>query len=57
MLLIQQTNVLSTEWFALGHTVAQHSVQNGMSDSGIWRGNRSTHWVRNEWHPVLMAGW
>jgi hypothetical protein len=38
MLLIQQTNVLSTEWPALGHTVAQHSVQNGMSDSEMCRG-------------------
>jgi len=43
MLLIQQTNVLSTEWFALGHTDAQRSVQYGMSDSEICRGSRSTY--------------
>jgi len=53
MLLIQQTNVLSKEWFALGHTVAQHSVQNRMSDSKICRGSRSTYWVRNEWLPIF----
>jgi len=53
MLLIQQTNVLSTEWSALGHTVAQHAVQNGKSDSEICRGKRSTYWVRNEWLPIF----